>query len=447
MRISDANKNGFTLIEILVVITIMSLLVMVSIPVYRDYSDRARSSEIVMRYDAMESAVVGNPSSAQQDNCAVIAAYLDSGNLGDDFARLSVGFEAINGQPLQGYRPVLQVCARDDRQGASAVRIARAAFEELSANAHIESGAVISDFLVSFAAPLTQDNRAVCFVPVGGATTPCGDAVAVPTATAQVAPPVASTLPSQAPPLLRQGTPQCIPPANTMVDRPVMQFNGGANGYIVNDGDLDTGGDMRELTVEMAFMGDQQVSASGIHGATILSYATTTNSNEFIVWNPESVTVSFGGDNFDTNLDINDGQSHRLTVSWDSASGGMQVYDNGARVWSGTAHQGDVIGGNGKLALGGDQDNYGGGFSNEDSFRGRIVGASLATTVVPGSNIQRGPINTAVDTSSGLVTSIAANAQGGFEDTTGQYQYSSGSAMSSTRAQVPSSLYVSNDCT
>jgi len=44
--------KGFTLLELLTVITILALLASISIPVYRTYVERARSSEIVLRYDA-----------------------------------------------------------------------------------------------------------------------------------------------------------------------------------------------------------------------------------------------------------------------------------------------------------------------------------------------------------------------------------------------------------
>lgn len=450
MNKTTLSQVGFTLLEMLAVISILALIVAIATPVYQNYSDRARASEIIARYDAMRTSVATDLANGIVTSCDELGSTIGNPNLGEDYAELALGFEAVSGgagATVAGWRPVLTVCARNDQQGSAAVRIAHAALDELSNQHRVESGAVVSDAIISFSLPLTLGNEASCRIAPSTAVAGCG------VSSQQTPPqPVALAAPTQRqpvqiaePPMLRQGIPQCVPPQNVMVDRDVMQFGGGAQGYIVNDGDLDTGGDMTALTVEMAFMGDQQVAASGIHGATIMSYASRGNDNEFSVWNPESVTVSFGSENFDTNLDINDGQSHRLTVTWDSASGQLLVFDNGVQAWSGTGHQGGTIAGNGKLALGGDQDSYGGGFSNEDSFRGRIVGASLATRVVPAANIQRGPVHTAIDSSTGLVTSIVATNQG-FEDTTGNYQYTAGSGLTRTRAQVPSSLYVSNDC-
>ena len=47
------NTKGFTLLELLTVITILALLAAISVPVYRTYIERAQSTEIVLRYDAV----------------------------------------------------------------------------------------------------------------------------------------------------------------------------------------------------------------------------------------------------------------------------------------------------------------------------------------------------------------------------------------------------------
>ncbi len=449
MRSTTDSQTGFTLMEFLTVMSIMALVIAISLPLYQDYTDRARASEIIQKFDALRTNVATDFSGGMVDDCNVLARGINDENLSDDYAELAVGFEAVAGSSSTntGFRPVLTVCARDDAQGTRGVRVARATLEELSAQHLLEGGAVVTNSIVSFALPLTAGKLAACGIAPSTPLAGCRNIAQTSPAQAQPLRAPTQVQPSltAAPQMLRQGVPQCIPPANVMVQRPVMQFGGGAQGYIVNEGNLNTGGDMTSLTVEMAFMGGTQVATSGSHGATILSYASTADDNEFSVWNPESLTINFGNEGFDTNLDINDGQSHRLTVSWDSTTGAIHVFDNGISAWTGTGHRGGIVRGNGKLALGGDQDSYGGGFSNEDSFRGAIVSASLANRVVPDANIQRGPINTAIDSSSGLVTSVVATAQG-FEDSTGQYRYSSGAGMSTSQAQVPSSLYVSDDC-
>ncbi len=50
------NTKGFTLLELLTVITILALLAAISVPVYRTYIERAQSTEIVLRYDAVRCA-------------------------------------------------------------------------------------------------------------------------------------------------------------------------------------------------------------------------------------------------------------------------------------------------------------------------------------------------------------------------------------------------------
>ena len=80
--------KGFTLLELLTVITILALLASISIPVYRTYVERARSSEIVLRYDAVRTGIQANLSRGEISDCGEIVAAGGTANLGDDYARL-----------------------------------------------------------------------------------------------------------------------------------------------------------------------------------------------------------------------------------------------------------------------------------------------------------------------------------------------------------------------
>ncbi len=162
---------GFTLLELLAVISIMALIVTIAMPVYQDYSDRARSTELIGRYDAMRTNTATALRAGRMQNCDDLANSIDASNLGQDYADLSLGFEAVGSN---GYRPVLAVCARNDAQGAAAVRVAHAALDELSNQHRVEAGAVVSDAVVSFALPLTLDNQPACTVAVTTTSNTCG---------------------------------------------------------------------------------------------------------------------------------------------------------------------------------------------------------------------------------------------------------------------------------
>ena len=72
-----------------------------------------------------------------------------------------------------------------------------------------------------------------------------------------------------------------------------MQFGPSLTGYVMNQGDLNTGGDMKSFTAEVSVVGGDQVASTAGHGATILSYATRSSTNEFIVWDPSSIKFTF----------------------------------------------------------------------------------------------------------------------------------------------------------
>lgn len=447
MKQSIAIK-GFTLLEMLTVIAILALLVVVSIPLYDMYVRRAQASEILSYYDELRTDLNAKLVDGTVSNCNEILAYVGQESdsaVTDHYARVSIGFEALGGVNVNGYLPVLRVCASQDIQGVMGVGVALSSHDEFNAISMVNSGAILNDDLVSFTARLTDQATPACMVPVGGSLTACGGQAATPQpATFQT--PQQITQSTTAPPLLAQGAPQCIPPANRMVERQVMEFGSSLDGFVMNTGDLDTGGAITSLTAEIAVVGGQQVAAGSGHGATMFSYASHSDTNAFLIWNPESVTVEFGNQNLDTGLNINDGQNHRVTVTWESSTGETIVYDNGQEAWRGTANQGGTLGGNGKLVLGQDQDSYGGGFGTNDAFQGKIITASMARVAVPGTNIGNGPVHTAVDAQGGLITNVVIDSQGRATDTTGQQQFEIGGSLTSVTQQVSSDLYVTNNC-
>ena len=180
---------GFTLIEILLVVAVIAILGMISVIAYQSYAERSRAADIVVKYDAVRSSVGAEIAQGALSNCAEIVQRLGNTNLADEYARLGYGFEAVPG----GYRPVLTVCAKADRNGPLGVKVAQSAHDTLARTARVEKGAVLTETLVSFALPITDSDKPVCTIPYGGTLTACGDPVAVPTPATAKTPDLAPT--------------------------------------------------------------------------------------------------------------------------------------------------------------------------------------------------------------------------------------------------------------
>jgi len=228
------HTSGFSLLELLTIITILALLAAISVPVYRSYVERARASEIVLRYDAVRTGLQANLSTGEVSDCAEIIAASGMENLGDDYARLSVGFDAVSGGNLQGYKPVFLVCASQDIQGELGVRVARAAYDEFSLTNIVNPGAVVSESMVSFSVPLSSGDVAACRVPVGGALTACGARAPVPTATAMAVPSIPAPAVVAVPTAQVAAVPQPLAPMSESVSTDFSQppLGGQANMFI-----------------------------------------------------------------------------------------------------------------------------------------------------------------------------------------------------------------------
>jgi prepilin-type N-terminal cleavage/methylation domain-containing protein len=162
---------GFTMVELMFAIAVIAILAAIGTVAYQMYTERSRAADILVKYDGIRSGVGAEVAQASISNCADVAQRLGTSNLADEYARLGYGFEAVTG----GYRPVLTICAKLDRNGPLGVKVAREAHDTLAKTARVEKGAVLTETLVSFAVPLTDSDKPVCTVAPANPTTACGD--------------------------------------------------------------------------------------------------------------------------------------------------------------------------------------------------------------------------------------------------------------------------------
>ena len=128
-----------------------------------------------------------------------------------------------------------------------------------------------------------------------------------------------------------------------------------------------------EITLEMQFSSD----AADASNTSFASYATNGSNNEFLLFSNGSgdLNVYINGSAHNTGVsasDLIDGESHQLSVTWNSQSGELNVYVDGNAEYSGTHQQGHPIETGGTLVFGQEQDNVGGGFDASQVFEGTI---------------------------------------------------------------------------
>ncbi|MEM6940019.1 MAG: Hint domain-containing protein [Pseudomonadota bacterium] len=178
-----------------------------------------------------------------------------------------------------------------------------------------------------------------------------------------------------------------------------------------------------QLTYEITF------SSTDTTGETPLaSYAAPGKDNEFLL-NVQSGTLTIGlndsayADTGITSASLFDGSVKTLAVTWDNATGDLEIFVDGSPAYTGTLAQNETLTQGGSFALGQEQDSPGGSFDNVQVFEGTIYGVRLYNDIRTSSEILdsvHGPVADTSDPS--LIANWVADADGpGFTDQTGSY--------------------------
>lgn len=392
-------SKGFTLIEVLVVMVVVGILGAIAVGAYGNYIARARAAELALKYDAVRTNLaVAFKSGMVQEQCSTVAANVNPANLTSEHAAIDVAFEAVPG----GYTPAMRFCATTSSHGTRGVDVAREAHKLLSRSATIGQATVIGEAAVTFVVHLA-DGAVACKVapPVGKSSGGCNVSATSLTAVAG---------------------PVVVPPPLPKVQATVMQFSGPATYARPAGMNLNTGGDLKAFTLDMTFIGDNGVAAaSGGQGPVVFNYGSSGDAHNAIsLWNPRSLTVALLGRDWNTGINLIDGLTHRVAVSWDSNTGALSVYDNGRLVKAfADVSKGQTIAGGGQMVVA-HKDNGGGNYAPNEAFAGQIFRTSLANRALSAAELVR-PINQQLNAGSGLLIDISAEG-GRVVDTTGRHQ-------------------------
>lgn len=233
----------------------------------------------------------------------------------------------------------------------------------------------------------------------------------------------------------------------SVVDPPIIELTLSAEQQIMNTGTdgravvtgLQTGGDMKGLTLEFSVVGNAGGSATATSGPVIFNYGTQSNNNAISAWRPSNFTIALGGTDYATGINIADGSNHRVTIGWDSATGVLKVFDNGKPVKQfDNVSQGSAVPGMGHLVIGQKMNNpaSGDGWNAGEHYSGQVFGTTLSTHVYSDQEIAGAPLYAR---NQNIVADLR-NQGSGMIDLTGQHRVSMQGDFSTSKVQVDTGL-------
>ncbi|MBS2098130.1 hypothetical protein [Carboxylicivirga linearis] len=114
------------------------------------------------------------------------------------------------------------------------------------------------------------------------------------------------------------------------------------------------------------------VTRTASSGEALISYAVSSQDNEYLVHDASSLTSIIQGSSWDSNETFNDDNWHIITQTWASSDGGTYLYKDNNTALSSTTANGSITS-LGCFAIGGEQDNVDGGYQTNQAFEGDIA--------------------------------------------------------------------------
>ncbi|WP_411990976.1 VCBS domain-containing protein [Agarivorans sp. DSG3-1] len=203
------------------------------------------------------------------------------------------------------------------------------------------------------------------------------------------------------------------------------------HGYIKPHGDqIESGGDLHAFTAEFTYIHDPKITI-GTYQDFVMFHGVKPDGTpdmdgvNFGMWtfggNLKFTSSHISGDNGNPGVNFNDGQDHRITMTWDGKTDTALLYDNG--VLKVTVHGfagSDHIAANPFLNVGSKY--VPGHFAGQDKFPGRLLSTSFASQALTPEQIQHGPVYESVSKNNGLLIDIRSDSHGVISDQTGHHQ-------------------------
>ncbi|MBU1719582.1 MAG: hypothetical protein KKA07_10980, partial [Bacteroidetes bacterium] len=105
----------------------------------------------------------------------------------------------------------------------------------------------------------------------------------------------------------------------------------------------------------------------------VISYATTSDNNNYLLFNSSNLTIYTAGNNLSTAQALNNNAWHIASTSWQNSNGNVKLFKDGSQIFNGTISSGLSMTAGGCLALGGEQDAVDGAYDAAQDLDGSLA--------------------------------------------------------------------------
>lgn len=178
----------------------------------------------------------------------------------------------------------------------------------------------------------------------------------------------------------------------------------------------------RAMTLEFTVIGNAVPDTGASTGPVVVNLGTDGNNNFLSLWNPGNMKIGGAGD-VATGINLGDGKSHRVTLTWDAASGNLKVFDNGElKATIPDWHKGESLPQGLYAVLGGKMNDPASksGFNPGEHYSGSIFNTALASKALSEAEVKAAPLASQTQAGSGLVFDVRS-INGKLVDSTGNH--------------------------